>query len=151
MSLIKDLKKFKYWDIILTIVGVWLFYQFLGFALGTTHPVDVIVSESMLPAIKPGDIVICQAGIPEVGDIVIYEGLRKYPIIHRVIGINDSYCRGENPRNIGISEGTCYHIKGDNNPIADDPVSESQLICVVRAHIPYIGYPRYLIYKLIGI
>ncbi|MGC9310443.1 MAG: signal peptidase I [Candidatus Aenigmatarchaeota archaeon] len=147
----ETLRKFKYWDIVLTILGVWLFYQFLGFALDTTHPVDVIVSESMLPAMKPGDIVICQAGTPELGDVVIYAGSRKYPIIHRVIGINDSFCRGDNPYSVGIDEGTCYTIKGDNNPVSDAPVSEVQVICVVRAHIPYVGYPRYLIYKTLGI
>lgn len=147
----KTLRRFPYWDIVLTVLFVWLFYQGLGYALGTTHPVDVIVSESMLPTMKPGDIVICQAGVPEVGDVVIYAGDRQYPIIHRVIGINDSFCRGDNNYHIEISDGTCYAIQGDNNPIPDAPVSESQIMCVVKAHVPYVGYPRYLIYKSLGI
>jgi len=150
-SIIEKLKEFKYWDIVLTIVFVFLFYQALGFILGTSHPVDVIVSESMLPNMSPGDIVVCGKGEPQVRDVVIYASNRKYPIIHRVIGINDSYCRGDNPPKDGITEGICYTIKGDNNQVPDAPVSEKQIMCVVKAHIPYVGYPRYLIYKVLGI
>jgi signal peptidase I len=151
MSLLDEIKKFPYWDVVLTIVFVLAFYQVLSFALGTTHPVDVIVSESMLPKIRPGDIVICAKGEPQLQDIVIYASNRQYPIIHRVIGINDSFCRGENFYKIGIQNGTCYTIKGDNNPVPDAPVMKEQVMCVVKYHIPYVGYPRYLIYKVLGI
>lgn len=151
MGAIKTLKKFEYWDVILTVVGVFIFYQLLGVALGTSHPIDVVVSESMLPNMKPGDLIVCTKGQPEINDVVIYSGMRKYPIIHRVIGINDSYCRGDNPWKIKIKNGYCYTIKGDNNNVRDPPVSEGQIMCVVRVKVPYIGYPRYLIYKFIHI
>ncbi|MBN2094763.1 MAG: signal peptidase I [Candidatus Aenigmarchaeota archaeon] len=150
-GLVESARKFQYWDVVLTVVFVFAFYQALAFALGTSHPVDVIVSESMLPTMKMGDIVVCAKDTPEVGEVAIYASSRKYPIIHRVIGINDSFCRGQNPYRIGIQEGTCYTIKGDNNDYPDPPVSEGQILCVVKAHIPYVGYPRYLIYKLLGI
>jgi signal peptidase I len=151
MDAIKTLKKFEYWDVILTVIVVFAFYQLLGVVLGTSHPIDVVVSESMLPNMKPGDLIVCMKGEPEMNNVVIYSGMRKYPIIHRVIGINDSYCRGENPWKINISEGTCYTIKGDHNNVKDPPVNEDQIMCVVKAKIPYLGYPRYLIYKFIGI
>jgi len=130
-------------DIVVAILIVVVFYQLLGIAFGTSHPIDVVVSESMLPSLKPGDLVICMKDKPKIGDIVIYSGIENYPIIHRVIGINDSYCREK-------INGTCYHIKGDNNEISDPPVSEKQIMCVVKLRVPYLGYPRYLIYKLIG-
>ena len=115
MDYIKTLKKFEYWDVVLTVIGVFIFYQLLGVALGTSHPIDVVVSDSMLPNMKPGDLIVCMKDEPELNNVVIYSGTKKYPIIHRVIGINDSYCRGGNPWKINISEGTCYTIKGDNN------------------------------------
>ncbi len=144
-EIIKKIKKFEYWDVILTILAVFVFYQLLGIALGTSHPIDVVVSESMEPVLKPGDLVICAKGNPEKSDIIIYSGPKKYPIIHRVVGINDNYCRKE------IKEGTCYHIKGDNNPSSDPPVKEKQIMCISQVHIPYLGYPRYLIYNYLGI
>jgi signal peptidase I len=150
-AVIEKLKEFPYWDIVLTVVAVLLFYQGLAFVLGTSHPVDVIVSESMLPTIKPGDIVLCAKGEPQIGNVVIYASNRKYPIIHRLIGINDSFCRGDNFYKVGIENGTCYTIKGDNNPVPDPPVMKEQVMCVVKLQIPYVGYPRYLIYKLLGI
>ena len=135
----------EYLDIILIIIGVFAFYQFLGLALGTPNPVNVVVSPSMHPNLYEGDLIICAKGEPKINDIVIYSGNREYPIIHRVIGINDTYCRKE------IKEGTCYKIKGDNNQAEDPPVREDQILCVVKAKIPYIGYPRYLIYKIFSI
>lgn len=139
------LKEFEYWDVIITIIGVLAFYYALGLALGTTHPIDVVVSESMLPNLQPGDLVVCSKDTPELNDIIIYAGGRNFPIIHRVIGINDSYCREQ------IDEGTCYTIKGDNNQVRDPPVREEQVMCVVQVKIPYVGYPRYLIFKVFGI
>ncbi len=151
MDAIKTLKKFEYWDVILTVIAVFVLYQLLGVALGTSHPIDVVVSESMLPNMKPGDLIVCMEGKPEINDVVIYSGIKKYPIIHRVIGTNDSYCREDNPWKIKIENGTCYTIKGDNNDAKDPPASEEQIMCVVKARIPYLGYPRYLIFKVFGI
>lgn len=151
MDYIKLIKNFEYWDVVLTIIGVYLFYQVLVFSFGTTHPIDVVVSESMLPTLKPGDLIICMKGEPELNDIVIYSGFRDYPIIHRIIGVNDTYCRGDNPYRIEINNQTCYSIQGDNNPVRDPPVAEDQIMCVVKAKIPYAGYPRYLIFKVFGI
>ncbi len=151
MDAIKTLKKFEYWDVILTVIAVFVLYQLLGVALGTSHPIDVVVSESMLPNMKPGDLIVCMEGQPEIDDVVIYSGIKKYPIIHRVIGTNDSYCRKDNPWKIKIENGTCYTIKGDNNNAKDPPVSEEQIMCVVKARIPYLGYPRYIIFKVFGI
>ncbi len=151
MDAIETLKKFEYWDVILTVLAVFFFYQFTGVVLGTSHPIDVVVSESMVPYMHPGDLIICSRGVPELNDVIIYSGRRQYPIIHRVIGINDSYCRGENPYHISIKDKTCYTLKGDNNDARDPPVSEEQLLCVVNTKIPYLGYPRYLIFKILNI
>jgi signal peptidase I len=143
--IIKRIKKFEYLDYILIFSCIFISYQLLGLALGTSNPINVVVSESMLPNLKPGDLVICVKDTPKINDIVIYSGPKKYPIIHRVIGINDSYCKEK------IKESTCYHIKGDNNPVADPPVMEKQILCVTKVQIPYLGYPRYLIYSILSI
>ena len=145
------LKKFEYLDVILTVIVVFLLYQLLGVVLGTPYPIDVVVSSSMHPNLYEGDLIVCTRGEPKINDIVIYKGMKKYPIIHRVIGINDTYCRGDNPYKIAIKNKTCYTIRGDNNEVMDPPVSEEQIMCVVKVKIPYIGYPRYLIYKILGI
>jgi len=143
--ILKKIEKSEYLDITLTILAVFIFYQILGLVLGTSHPINVVVSESMIPTLYPGDLVICANEKPEKNDIVIYSGPKKYPIIHRIVGINNSYCRED------IKKDTCYEIKGDNNPISDPPVREEQIMCVSQIHIPYIGYPRYLIYNYLGL
>ena len=45
-----------------------------------------------------------------------------------------------------------YLVKGDNNKMPDNmPVFREQILGKVLFRIPYLAYPRYLIYKLFGV
>lgn len=94
-----------------------------------------IVSNSMQPVYSRGSIVIVEhISSPidiEVGDIVQYQSEGK-TITHRVVAI-DAASDGSGKR--------VYTTKGDNSPSRDPIVSGNQISGVVKAQIPYIGYP----------
>jgi signal peptidase len=129
---------------------------FFDRAFGTS-PVYVVVSSSMVPTLRIGDIVIAQH-LPfdsiQVGDIVIFNvptpngGCRDLTIVHRVVGIVE---------NGGLI------TQGDNratNPRPDEPYQWPYLHenCVrgkVLIAIPYAGlismfFPPPLNYFLVG-
>jgi signal peptidase len=100
-----------------------------------TYKPSVILSNSMKPVFSRGSMVIVQKkNNPldvQVGDIVQY-WRRDIKITHRVVAID------------ATGDGTgkkVYITKGDNNPSKDPPVNQSQVIGIVRAKIPFIGYP----------
>ena len=111
----------------------------LGHALNTEKPLMAVVSDSMVPTLNKGDIVVVK-GVPasdiKVGDIIVYYNpYRNIDVVHRVVGIE-------------IVDGKKYFItKGDNNPYADQdprariapPVSEEMLKGKVVLVIPKIG------------
>lgn len=111
------------------------------FGLGTfgVKPV-VVITASMQPLINPGDIVIIDSSSVasiKVGDIIQYK-IKDYNVVHRVVKILDD------------SNGISLILKGDNNLNVDrDPVKEDQLVGKIIYHVPYIGYPSYLIQKMI--
>lgn len=96
---------------------------------------SVILSNSMKPVFSRGSMVIVQKinGRMDVrvGDIVQY-WRRDIKITHRVVAI-DTTADGTGKK--------VYITKGDNNPSKDPPVNQSQVIGIVRAKIPYVGYP----------
>lgn len=100
----------------------------------------VILSASMEPTLKQGDLVIiesCDITDIKVGDIVEYKK-DNIEIIHRVIEINN-YTELE------------LITKGDNNKNKDQkPVKKEDLIGKYKFHLPYLGYPTYILYKLMG-
>lgn len=93
---------------------------------------NVVVSESMAPALHRGDIIIVDKNPNniQVGDIVVYKPIWfSQPVVHRVIAIkNDS------------NGNTVYQMKGDNNPLPDPEASKSQIMSKVVNTIPKIGY-----------
>ena len=95
---------------------------------------QVIMSNSMVPVFSRGSMVIVEkisAMDVKVGDIIQYKAPDKM-ITHRIIQI-DLADDGSGER--------IFITKGDNNPSADEPVKPVQIIGVIRAEIPYIGYP----------
>jgi signal peptidase len=108
----------------------WLLFIFILtmvviLGLKLVSPV-VVVSDSMEPEFKRGDMIIVQSIflIPDVGDIITFSVRnRNYDISHRVINI----------RNGAII------TKGDNNPIKDDYDTKQENI---KAKAPQInGHP----------
>jgi signal peptidase len=95
---------------------------------------QVIMSNSMVPVFSRGAMVIVEkvdAMDVQVGDIIQYRGSDRM-ITHRVIGI-DAADDGSGER--------VFTTQGDNNPSPDPLVKPSQVIGIIRAEVPYIGYP----------
>jgi len=125
--------------------AVWLL---IGVVSGTSATFSVVMSGSMEPEIKKGDILISVAPTNlRVGDIVLFDLPHredKIPIVHRIIK---------------ILEGDRYLTKGDANPIDDrglyrdsfDFLPQHAVIGKVRGHIPWIGWASLVLqpYKLI--
>jgi signal peptidase len=90
----------------------------------------VILTGSMLPVIRPGDMVILGDADPkalQVGDIVAYVA-EQIQIVHRIMAIQPS------------PEGNLYIFKGDNNDSPDaKPVQEAQIRGKVVQVVPYVG------------
>lgn len=96
----------------------------------------VIVSNSMLPQIKRGDMVIIKRkeyDKIQINDIIEYK-LDNVYVVHRIIKIKNT------------KDGISYITKGDNNRSPDaKPVKEEQITGKVVLNIPSIGYPTILI------
>jgi len=115
-------------------------------ALQTDYPLVVVISESMLPGIEVGDLLVVKGMDPEdiiVGDhdaqngsIIIYETEGIWlepipdPVVHRVVN-----------RTYNVSEGRYYFIThGDDNSHPDSvPIPEENVLGVVIYQIPKIG------------
>lgn len=106
---------------------------------------SVVSSWPFQNGINIGDLVIAYKASPsqiKVGDIIIYtatyEGETEQ-IIHRVINETD------------INGSYYYTTKGDANPASlpfEIKIPYDKVIGVVGTDIPYLGYPRYLLYAL---
>ena len=94
-----------------------------------------ILSNSMQPVFSRGAIVVVErVSDPmdiKLGDIVQYESDRK-TITHRVVAI-DAAMDGSGKR--------VFQTKGDNSPSNDPIVTADQIGGIVKAQIPYVGYP----------
>lgn len=113
------------------------------FGLGM-FPIEplVIASNSMLPKIRKGDIVIIKdkdVNKIKKGEIIRYK-LDDYYVVHRVVLIR----KGKDGKREFIT-------KGDNNDEVDlYAVKESQVAGVVKYDIPYLGYPTLIVSKLLN-
>lgn len=112
----------------------------LGIALDTKTPVVDVVSCSMYPAFDRGDMLLVAGDkTPEVGDIIVYDVLGyNYPIIHRVIKINE--------------DGT-YQTQGDHNNGQRDfekSIQSSQIKGKALFKMPYLGWVKLVPMKIFG-
>ncbi|MHA1721436.1 MAG: signal peptidase I [Promethearchaeota archaeon] len=128
--------------------GTFAFLGILRLSLHTDNPLVVVTSESMVPTINVGDILVIEGKDPadiKNGTIILYDsrGLwpNRYveePIVHRVVNkyLNDT-------------DNKWYFItKGDNNDDTDPPdgpfgteipIPEERVIGIVTMIIPKIG------------
>lgn len=101
-----------------------------------------IPSGSMAPVYSRGAMVVVQkVHSPmdvRIGDIVQYKTTSKL-VTHRVIAI-DAAADGSGER--------VFTVKGDNNPAPDAPVTADKVVGIVRAHVPYAGYPTVWLMEL---
>ncbi|MHB9143909.1 MAG: signal peptidase I [Symbiobacteriia bacterium] len=94
----------------------------------------VVVSNSMWPALKTGDLVAVRpvtAPQLQVGDIITYEDSRDRNVLvtHRIVARD-------------LAAGTAvFQVKGDNNPVVDpELVRAAQVVGRVAFHLPLAGY-----------
>jgi len=109
-------------------------------ALGTSNPMMVVISQSMVPTLGVGDFIFIQniesfdqvnIGVPPEGDILVFlrPGFSEEYIVHRAI---------DGTKTDGL---WTYQTKGDNNAFPDGfPVSENLVIGRVVNRVPVIGY-----------
>lgn len=101
-----------------------------------------IMSNSMQPIFSRGSMVVVQnTSNPmdiNIGDIIQYQAEGKM-ITHRVIEITNS-TDGNGDR--------IFITKGDNTPSRDEPVQAIHVRGIVKAYIPYIGYPSVFLKEL---
>ncbi len=127
--------------------GSFLLYFGLQVVLNTEAPIVIVVSGSMEPNIREGDLLFVAGANPEDiingtaedknGDVIVFDarglwvGAPEEPIVHRVVG---KYLNGD----------TWYFItKGDANSLPDQAsVPETRIIGVVIGGIPYIGWVK---------
>ena len=94
----------------------------------------VVASDSMVPAINKGDIVIIdkKRDYYQIDDIIAFKNTDKI-IIHRIVKIENF-----------------YKTKGDNNSMIDNwNVTDDDIIGLVRFKIRYLGYPTIFLNKWI--
>jgi signal peptidase len=124
----------------ITTLIITLFMIAFGIGFFPISPV-VILTGSMEPSIKPGDLTLirkCNIDEIKIGDVIEYK-LEDYNIVHRVIVIYNYY------------EETVLITKGDANKSPDvSPVTSQQVIGKLEYTIPYIGYPAYLFQKIVN-
>ncbi|MFX1367823.1 MAG: signal peptidase I [Promethearchaeota archaeon] len=103
-------------------------------AMRTTSPLVVVTSESMVPTLEPGDLLVLQGRSQEqiqVGDIIVYQDswYTDAPIVHRIVDID-------------IIDGVYHYItRGDANT-HNDPGDRTidEVIGVVVFRIPFLGH-----------
>ncbi|MFW9802572.1 MAG: signal peptidase I [Candidatus Thorarchaeota archaeon] len=121
--------------IVLFIVVLVTIGGYGGFMLvmRTTTPLVVVTSDSMVPALQQGDLLVLQGRPAEeihLSDIIVYqdEWFPDAPVVHRVVAIEI------------VGETYYFFTKGDANH-ANDPGNRTidEIIGVVVFRIPYLG------------
>lgn len=144
---------------ILGICFAILVHSISGILLGTSLPIVTVSSESMVPTLNVGDVVIIK-GEEEYnpGDIIVFDGWEDEPIIHRIVAIvEDGKIKrfdgwngldDESLKKLAEGKGKIYITKGDNNANCDQyvfpPVEESRIYGKAVTKIPYIGWVKIL-------
>lgn len=133
--------------IFIAFFGSFLLYFILQVSLNTQTPVVVVVSGSMEPTLKKGDLLFIRGVDPvsirngtiedKNGDIIVFDsnGVWSFPqadpIVHRVVNKRYTGSYWE------------FQTKGDANPTVDEGwVPEYNIYGIVCGGIPYIGWVK---------
>ena len=119
---------------VVLIVGITLTgYGVFTVAMGTSSPLVVVTSDSMLPTLERGHLLVLQRQAPEdiqVGNIIVYNAdwHTQAPVVHRIIQIEN------------VTGEIRYYTQGDNNS-QPDPFYRTyeDIVGVVVFSIPFIG------------
>jgi signal peptidase I len=69
----------------------------------------------------------------EVGDVIVFNGGERYPLIHRVVEIGNSYT-----------------TKGDNNPAVyafDKDIGDDQIVGKALFKVPFVGWIKLIFFE----
>jgi signal peptidase I len=136
---IKKLWKNEYFQTIITLIlliaFVFGFWYIAQAALKTEYPALAVASQSMLPTLNVGDLIIVQGAspgeinaAPMTGDIIVFKRSNNDLVVHRAI------------EKINGADGYLFVTKGDNNPNPDPEKVEGDAIKGrVVARIPWVG------------
>ena len=132
--------------VFITIISISLFIIFaFSYNFGTLNPFYVVISQSMVPNINVGDLLIINHKIAfddlKIGDIIVFttpgtddKGNHRV-FVHRIVEINQTTADDDNSKTI--------RTKGDANPAsipkADYPIKKQNYIGKVKYVIPKIG------------
>ncbi|KAK4343493.1 hypothetical protein RND71_036587 [Anisodus tanguticus] len=123
------------------VTSALIIWKALMCVTGSESPVVVVLSESMEPGFKRGDILFLHMSKDPIraGEIVVFnvDG-REIPIVHRIIKVHERQDTGE----INVL------TKGDNNPSDDRLLYAQGQLWLQRHHImgtavgflPYVGW-----------
>ncbi len=133
--------------VVMTLGGYGLFTV----SMGTSNPLVVVESESMLPTLEVGHLLVLQARAPEqiqVGDIIVFNAVyHSKPIVHRIVEIENVTIEIEN---VTTSE-LHYYTKGDNNALSDPGYRvHEDIIGVVVLAVPYVGHVTLFLHEPYG-
>ncbi len=121
---------------VLWVVGLFAVIVLAVAASHSNYRVMVVMSGSMEPYIRAGDVVIVGPAGPEdidVGDVIAYASPSGV-ILHRLVNVIE-----------GDDGGVLYVFKGDANPVEDpEPLPPEAIVGEMRVLIPYVGIPIYL-------
>ncbi len=114
--------------IIIILIIKFLLLPGLGYVLGVQEPAVAVMSESMVPILNQGDLVILHSSKNiSIGDIIVFDNLQGKYIVHRVISLDPLQTKGDaNPDQLGFER----------------DINKSQVIGKVWFKIPYLGFPK---------
>jgi len=115
----------------------------LPLLLRTPSPFVVVMSGSMEPSLRPGDLLVVEgyrSRMPDVGDVVVYRS-RRYGrvVVHRVVRVDES------------RKDVTLFTKGDAVEYADvEPVKMGDVLGSVRWRVGWLGLPSYFMWRALG-
>lgn len=127
-------KKSSLFKNIILLITILLLISIITLTSGAIKYYAVTIgSESMVPTINKGDIVIVEkeidTNILKEGDILVFKH-DNIIMVHRIIKI------------MIINDEKYFYTKGDNNDSEDGyPITNSQVVGLYLCRIPYLGYP----------
>lgn len=144
----RSLRKEVLRSLLIIVVAILIFataFQVIRFATGTSTPLLVVVSKSMEPTIKKGDLIIIAHKDPaklEVDDIIVFHNdlcldVRQWFIFRE----ESDLCVHRIYEKIEGDGAITFRTKGDNNPGPDPWIVTSDQVegRVIAPPIPYIG------------
>ncbi len=165
----EELEKGKNGAVLYTILGIaaaLLLQWSMGIIFSTSLPVVTVSSESMVPTMNVGDIVLLRGHATYApGEIIVFRGWREEPIIHRIVAKLDSSGNAEKLPSFSLPDEqlekfrvpakTVYLTKGDNNNAYDQssgnlPIGEESVYGSSFFVVPYLGLVKIWVCRAFG-